>query len=170
MSIYLSGVRSRSCWHDFEQPRKWHLRPLFTITHVSAQSLLGCVNLWARNCVKTRPRPERARRRDSRNSFGTHDQCRSQKFQKTVRYLSEICQKTVSYKNQSENSKKCVRYKSENCQLQISVRTLLENIWNCIRNVSDFINESENCHWFICKTIRILSEISLLTDFRHIYN
>ena len=61
-------------------------------------------------------------------NIGTHDQCRSQKFQNTVRYLSEICQKTVSYKNQSENSKKCVRYKSENCQLQISVRTLLENI------------------------------------------
>ena len=43
------------------------------------------------------------------SGFGTHDQCRSQKFQKTVRYLSEICQKTVSYKNVSENSLKCVR-------------------------------------------------------------
>ena len=97
--------------------------------------------------------------------FGTQDQCRSQKFQKTVRYLSKICQKTVSYKNQSENSKKCVRYKSENCQLQISVRTLLEKIYKCIRNVSVFINVSENCHWLIQKTVRTLSEISLLTDF-----
>ena len=102
------------------------------------------------------------------SKFGTHVQCRSQKFQKTVIYLSEICQKTVIYKKQSENSKKCVRYQSENCQLQISVRTLLEKIYKCIRNVSDFINESENC-LFICKTVRILSEISLLTDFRHIY-
>ena len=115
-----------------------------------------------------RPPPPRIRRAAPslrmNTIFGTHDQCRSQNFQKTVRYLSEICQKTVSYKNQSENSKKCVRYKSENCQLQISVRTLLENIWNCIRNVSDFINESENCQWFIsrnietlCKTVRNIS-------------
>ena len=29
--------------------------------------VLRCVNLWVRNCVKTRPRPEGSRRRDSRN-------------------------------------------------------------------------------------------------------
>ena len=47
-----------------------------------------------------------------RKKVGTLSQCRSQKFQKSVKYLLEICQKTVSYKNQSENSKICVRYQS----------------------------------------------------------
>ena len=49
--------------------------------------------------------------------------------------------------------------------MQISVRTLLEKIWKCITIVSDFINVSETCQWFIVKTVRSLSEISLLTDF-----
>ena len=44
--------------------------------------------------------------------LGTHVQCRSLKFQKTVSYLSEICQKTVSHTNLSENSQNCVRYLS----------------------------------------------------------
>ena len=47
---------------------------------------------------------------------GTLSQCRSLKLQKTVRYLSEICQKTVDCRNVSENSHKCVRIVSENCQ------------------------------------------------------
>ena len=44
-------------------------------------------------------------------SCGTQCQCGSQKFQNTVRYLSEICQKTVSYKNVSEFCQKTVRCK-----------------------------------------------------------
>ena len=60
----------------------------------------------------------------TQSNLGTQYQCRSQKFQKTVRYISEICQKTVNYKNVSENCHKCVRILSENCQMQISVRTL----------------------------------------------
>ena len=100
---------------------------------------------------------------------GTLSQCWSRNFWKSVKYLSEICQKTVSYKNISENSHKCVRILSENCQMQISVRTLSEKIWKCIRNVSDFINVSENCQCFIWKTVWNLSELSLLTDFWHIY-
>ena len=40
--------------------------------------------------------------------FGTLCFCRSQEFQKCVRYLSEICQKTVSYKKLSEKCLKCV--------------------------------------------------------------
>ena len=68
----------------------------------------------------------------------THYQCRSQKFQKTVRYLSEICQKTVSCKNQSEISHKCVRSLSEISQMQNCVRSLLEKIWKSVRNVSVF--------------------------------
>ena len=94
---------------------------------------------------------------------GTHVQCWSQKFQKTVRYLSEFCQKTVSYKKQSELSQKCVRYQSENCQMQISVRYQSEQIWKCIRNASNFINESENCHRCNWKTVRYLSEFSQKT-------
>ena len=66
------------------------------------------------------------------------------KVKKSVIYLSEFYQKTVRYKNVSENNHKCVRFLSENCQMQISVRTLSEKIWKCIRNVSDFINVSEN--------------------------
>ena len=50
------------------------------------------------------------------------------KVSKTVRYLSEISQKTVSYKNVSENSLNYVRILSENCQIQICVRTLSEKI------------------------------------------
>ena len=46
-------------------------------------------------------------------------------FQKSVIYLSEICQKTVYYKNMSYNSPNCVRYLSLICQIQISVRILL---------------------------------------------
>ena len=38
-----------------------------------------------------------------------------------------------------------------------------------IRNVSDFINVSENCQCFIWKTVWNMSEISLLTQFWHIY-
>ena len=85
--------------------------------------------------------------------LGTLSECWSRNFWKSVRYLSEICQKTVSYKNVSENSHKCVRILSENCQMQISVRTLSEKIWKCIRNVSDFINVSENCQYFVWKTV-----------------
>ena len=70
----------------------------------------------------------------------------------------------------SENSHKCVWILSENCQMQISVRNLSEKIWKCIRNVSDFINVSENCQYFIWKTVWNLSEISLLTHFWHIYH
>ena len=87
------------------------------------------------------------------NNFGTQIQCWSQNFWKSVRYLSEICQKTVSYKNVSENSHKCVRILSENCQMQISVRTLPEKIWKCIGNVSNFKNVSENGQSFIQKTV-----------------
>ena len=97
--------------------------------------------------------------------FGTQVQCWSQNFWKSVKYMSKICQKTVSYKNVSENSHKCVRILPENCQLQMSVRTLSEKIWKCIRNLSDFINVSENCKCFIWKTLRNVSEIPLETHF-----
>ena len=82
-------------------------------------------------------------------NLGTLVQCWSLNLWKSVRYLSEICQKNVSYKNVSENSHKCVRILSENCQMQICVRNLSEKIWKYIRNVLDFINVSvlhlENC-------------------------
>ena len=84
-------------------------------------------------------------------NFGTQVQCWSRNFWKSVRYLSEICQKTVSYKNVSENSHKCVRILSENCQMQISVRILSEKIWKWIRNVSDVCQK-----WVSCK---IVSEV-----------
>ena len=47
--------------------------------------------------------------------------------------------------------------------MQISVRNQSEKIWKCIGNMSDFINESENCHRFNCKTVRYLSEFSQKT-------
>ena len=57
----------------------------------------------------------------------------------SVRKLSDanICQKSVSYKNVSENCLKCVRILSENCQMQVSVINISEKIWKSIRNVSD---------------------------------
>ena len=93
------------------------------------------------------------RAKQEQRFHGTLIQWWSRNFWKSVRYLSEICQKTVSYKNVSENSHKCVRIMSENCQMQICVRTLSEKIWKCIRNVSDFINVSENSQLFIWKTV-----------------
>ena len=96
---------------------------------------------------------------------GTHVQCRSLKFQKTVSYLSEICQKTVSHTNLSENSQNCVRYLSEISQMQKYVRYMFKKLQKCLRKVSEVINLLENYHFQICKTVRILSEISILTDF-----
>ena len=97
------------------------------------------------------------------SNFGTHDECRSQKLQKTVRYLSEICQKTVSCKNQSEFCQKCVRILSENSQMQNCVRSRLETIWKSVRNVTVFKNVSENCQFVIQKIVGNLSEICLKT-------
>ena len=68
--------------------------------------------------------------------MGTLVQCRSQKFQKCVIYLSEICQKTVSFKNLSEKHLNCVRFLSEMCQIQISVIILSEIFWKCLIYVS----------------------------------
>ena len=102
--------------------------------------------------------------------MGTQVQCWSQNFWKSVRYLSEICQKTVSCKNQSEISQKCVRYLSENSQMQNCVRSLLEKIWKSVRNVSVFKIVSEYCQFVIQKTVRNVSEKLLRTDFWHIYN
>ena len=65
--------------------------------------------------------------------------------QKTVRNVSDISQKTVSCKNLSELCLKRFGIVSEMCQISImSQKTVIG---------------------FICKTVRILSEISLLTDF-----
>ena len=47
-----------------------------------------------------------------RRKLGTLGWCGSHKFQKCVRNVSDKCQKTVSYKNLSENYLKCVRYLS----------------------------------------------------------
>ena len=88
---------------------------------------------------------------------GTLVQCRSQKFQKCVIYLSEICQKTVSFKNLSENHLNCVRYLSEMCQIQISVIILSEKFCKCLKYVSVAKKVSENCHGLIQKTVRNLS-------------
>ena len=41
-------------------------------TAATFQDLLRCVNLCIRNCVKMRPLPDGARRRDSRNSLPTN--------------------------------------------------------------------------------------------------
>ena len=84
---------------------------------------------------------------------GTQSQCWSHHVHKSVRNVSDICQKSVSYKNVSEISHKCVTILSDNCQMQTSVRNLSEKIWNCIRNVSDFLNVSEICQCFIWKTV-----------------
>ena len=89
-----------------------------------------------------------------RDPVGTLVQCRSQKFQKCVIYLSEICQKTVIYKNLSENHLNCVRYMSEICQIQISVIIMSEKFWKCLKYVSVAKNVSENCHGMIQKTVR----------------
>ena len=94
---------------------------------------------------------------ESEQNMGTLSQCRSQNFHKSVRYLSEIGQKTVIYKNMSENCLNCVRYKSEICQIQISVTILSEKIWKCLRNVSEVINVSENSHCVIQITVINLS-------------
>ena len=77
--------------------------------------------------------------------FGTLIQWGSLRFSKAVKCLLEICQKTISYNNVSENSHKYVRIVSENYQKQISVKTVSEKIWKYVRKVSDFINVSENC-------------------------
>ena len=70
--------------------------------------------------------------------FGTLIQWGSLRFSKAVKCLLEICQKTISYNNVSENSHKYVRIVSENYQKQISVKTVSEKIWKYVRNVSDF--------------------------------
>ena len=88
---------------------------------------------------------------------GTLIHCRSQNIHKYVRYLSEMCQKTVIYKNLSENCLNCVRYLSEICQIHISVTILSEKIWKCLRNVSEVINVSENSHCVIQITVINLS-------------
>ena len=100
---------------------------------------------------------------------GTQSECWSQEVHKYVICLLDICQKTVSYKNVSENCLKYVISLSEKCQILISIRTVSDNIWKCIMIKSDFINVSENCWWFIWKTVWSLSEISLLTHLGHIY-
>ena len=114
-------------------------------------------------------RPAQLRKPQNDTNFGTQVQCRSQKLQKSVIYLSEICQKTVSYIKQSDKSQICVWFQSENCQIQKSVRKESEKFWKSLRNVSVFINVSENCQLVIWKTVRKVSEISLLTDIWHIY-
>ena len=103
-------------------------------------------------------------------NMGTQSQCWSHHVHKSVRNVSDICQKSVSYKILSEISHKCVTILSDNCQMQTSVRNLSEKIWNCIRNVSDFLNVSEICQCFIWKTVWNLSEISLLSHLWHIYH
>ena len=86
------------------------------------------------------------RSRRPRTFFGTLSECGSPHFQKTVRKLSEKCQKSVSHKKLSEMCLKCVRYVSEICQIQNCVRNMSEQIWKSVRNVSDVKNVSENYH------------------------
>ena len=100
---------------------------------------------------------------------GTLRQCRSQKFQKCVRKLSEICQKTVSYIKLSEICPKCVRNVSEMCQLQNSVQNVSDQNQKCLRNLSKVKNVSvnyqfrkfENCQ----NSIRKVSYDRFLTQF-----
>ena len=75
--------------------------------------------------------------------LGTLRQCRSQKFQKCVRKLSEICQKTVSYIKLSEICQKCVRKVSKMCQIQNYVKNVSDQNQKCLRNVSKVKNVSE---------------------------
>ena len=93
--------------------------------------------------------------------MGTQVECRSQKFQKTVRYLSEICQKTVSCKNQSEISHKCVRYLSEISHMQNCVGRLLERFGN----QSEMYQFLKLCQKTISLSFRNQSEISQKNDF-----
>ena len=63
--------------------------------------------------------------------------CRSNNFQKSVIYLSEIGQKTASYKNMSENCLTCVSYVPEICHfkkilVQSDIRQIYDNCWTCI--------------------------------------
>ena len=58
--------------------------------------------------------------------------------------MSEKRQKTVSFKNVSDNCLNCVIYLSEDCQIQNSVRNLSGENQKCIQNLSVVINMSEN--------------------------
>ena len=70
---------------------------------------------------------------------------------KSSNKLSDICQKTVSYKNVSENSHKCVRILSENCHMQISVKNSIRKdlemhqkcvrFYKCVRKLSVLYSE-----------------------------
>ena len=54
--------------------------------------------------------------------------------------------------------------------MQKYVRYMFKKLQKCLRKVSEVINLLENYHFQICKTVRILSEISLLTDFWYFYD
>ena len=82
-------------------------------------------------------------------NLGTRRQCRSQKLQKTVRYLSENCQIEKSNRNQSEMCQISVIKLSDVNICQNSLRKDLEmdqkcvRFYKCVRKLSMLY--SENC-------------------------
>ena len=94
---------------------------------------------------------------DMSPNLGTQVQCRSQKFQKTNRYLSEFCQKTVGFKNVSENSHKW----SEFCQKTVRCKYLSEIYQKTFKIASEMCQILKICQKTVTsccqKTVRNLS-------------